>query len=177
MRPGEPVGRLDRGVIASVSDFIRYFEGVRRRTWVAVDRVTPALLEWRPRPDEFTCGDIVRHLAGAERFFVTKVVEDRWTTDLDPGPPLDLDKTRAGLADVHAAAMGRLADVPDARLQEPLADLDGGRVRAWRFLMAMVEHEVHHRSQLDAYLAEAGAEPPQLYGYRMEDVLSRVGRS
>ena len=57
-------------MIASVAEFVRYFEGVRRRTWVAVDRVTPALLDWKPRPDEFTCGDIVRHLAGAERFFV-----------------------------------------------------------------------------------------------------------
>ena len=38
------------------------------------------------------------------------------------------------------------------------------------------EHEVHHRSQLDACLAAAGAEPPQLYGYHMEDVLARVAR-
>ena len=36
-------------MIRSVADFIRYFEGVRRRTWVAVDRVTPELVGWRPR--------------------------------------------------------------------------------------------------------------------------------
>ena len=48
-------------MIRSVADFIRYFEGVRRRTWVAVDRVTPALVGWRPRPDEWSCGAIVRH--------------------------------------------------------------------------------------------------------------------
>jgi uncharacterized damage-inducible protein DinB len=42
--------------------------------------------------------------------------------------------------------------------------------------MAMVEHEVHHRSQLDCYLAEAGVEPPQIYGWRMEDVMARVAR-
>ena len=40
----------------------------------------------------------------------------------------------------------------------------------------MVEHEVHHRSQLDSYLAEVGVEPPQLYGYRMEEVLARAER-
>ena len=76
-------------MIHSVGDFIRYFEGVRRRTRSVIEQVTPDLLNWRPRPGEFTCGDIVRHLAGAERFFVTKVLEDRWTSDLDPGPPLD----------------------------------------------------------------------------------------
>jgi len=163
-------------MIRSVAEFIRYFEGVRRRTWVAVDRLTPALVDWRPRPDEWSCGGIVRHLAGAERFFVARVVDDRWTADLDPGPERDLAATRALLAEGHPGEMARLATVPDSRLEEPIRDLEGQTMRLWRFLMAMVEHEVQHRSQLDCWLAEAGAAPPQLYGYRMEDVVSRVRR-
>ena len=163
-------------MIRSVVDVIRYFEGVRRRTWTVVDRLTPALAAWRPRPDEFTGGAIVRHLAGAERFFVARIVDDRWTDDLEPGPELDLPATRALLERVHAEEMARLAAVPDARLDEPITDLEGQRMRVWRFLMAMVEHEVHHRSQLDCWLAAAGAEPPQLYGYRMEDVVERARR-
>jgi uncharacterized damage-inducible protein DinB len=139
-----------------------------------VDRLTPDLADWAPRPGEFSCGAIVRHLAGAERFFVTKVVEDRWTDDLDPGPPLDLAATRARLAAVHQAERARLEAMPDARLQAAVQDLEGRAVPAWRFLMAMVEHEVHHRSQLDCWLAQAGVEPPQLYGQRMEDVVARV---
>jgi uncharacterized damage-inducible protein DinB len=163
-------------MISSVADFVRYFEGIRRRTWAVVDRVTPALLEWAPAPTEWTCGAVVRHLAGAERFYVAKVVEDRWTEDLDPGPALDHAATRARLEDVHRESMAVLARWPDAELRAPRRDLEGGTVKAWRFLMAMVEHEVHHRSQLDALLAAAGAAPPQLYGYRMEDVLARVAR-
>ena len=72
--------------------------------------------------------------------------------------------------------MARLATVPDTRLEESIRDLEGQTMRLWRFLMAMVEHEVHHRSQLDCWLAEAGAIPPQLYGYRMEDVVARARR-
>src|SRR6185503_5816779 len=102
------------GMIRSVADFIRYFEGVRRRTWAAVDGITPPLLDWRPRAGEWTCGGIVRHLAGAERFFVARVVDDRWTDDLDPGPERDLAATRALLAEGHAREMSRLATVPDA---------------------------------------------------------------
>ncbi len=163
-------------MIVSVAEFVRYFEGIRRRTWTAVDRLTPDLLEWRPRPGEFTGGDIVRHLAGAERFYVTKVLDDRWTEDLEPGPPVDLEATRARLREVHAVEMARLSTVPDSRLLESITDLEGGQVKTWRFLMAMVEHEVHHRSQLDSYLASAGVEPPQLYGYRMEEVVDRARR-
>jgi uncharacterized damage-inducible protein DinB len=162
-------------MITSVGDFVRYFEGVRRRTLAAVDRVTPALAAFKPRPDEWSCGEIVRHLAGAERFFVTKVTEDRFTTDLDPGPPADWAATKMDLENTHRTAMARLAALDDARLHEKVSDLDGGRVSAWRFLMAMVEHEVHHRSQLDSWLALAGTEAPQLYGYRMEEVVVKVG--
>jgi Uncharacterized protein conserved in bacteria len=171
-----PRARHDDGaaVIRSVADFIRYFEGVRRRTWTVVDRLTPALAAWRPRPDEFTGGAIVRHLAGAERFFVTRVVDDRWTDDLEPGPELDLPATRARLERAHREEMARLATVPDVRLEATITDLEGHPTRVWRFLMAMVEHEVHHRSQLDSWLAAAGAEPPQLYRYRMEDVVARA---
>ena len=163
-------------MIQSVAEFIRYFDGVRRRTWTAVGRLTPELAAWRPRADEFTSGAIVRHLAGAERFFVARVVDDRWTEDLEPGPELDLAATRGLLERVHREEMARLATVPDARLAESITDLEGQRMRLWRFLMAMVEHEVHHRSQLDCWLAAAGAEPPQLYGYRMEDVVARARR-
>lgn len=163
-------------MIDSVAEFARYFEGVRRRTWAAVDRVGPELLDWAPRAGEMTCGEIVRHVAGAERFFVTKVVEDRFTGDLDPGGALDHAATRARLEAVHREQMARLAGLPDAALRAPRRDLDGGSVKAWRFLMAMVEHEVHHRSQLDCYLAQAGIEPPQIYGWRMEDVMARVAR-
>lgn len=154
---------------------MKYFGGVRRRTVTAVDRVTPSLADWTPRADEWTCAQIVRHLAGAERFFVTKVVEDRFTDDLDPGPAEAWDTTRARLEKGHREQMARLATVPDARLAEKVEDLDGGRLSAWRFLMAMVEHEVHHRSQLDAWLALAGTPPPQIYGYSMEEALARAG--
>ncbi len=164
-------------MIASVEEFVKYFEGVRRRTVVAVDRVTPALAAFRPKPDEWTCAQIVAHMAGAEVFFVTKVVEDRFTTDLDLTPDDTWTATRARFDAIHAPQMARLRALPDARLHEKVTDLEGGRVSVWRFLMAMVEHEVHHRSQLDAWLALGGTEAPQIYGYRMEDVVAKLGAS
>ena len=162
-------------MIASVAEFVRYFEGVRKRTVIAVDRVGPLLAGFSPKPGEWTCAQIVRHLTGAEKFFVAKVVDDRFTTDLELGPDERWAVTRARLDDVHRGEMARLATLPDARLGEKVVDLDGGTMSRWRFLMAMVEHEVHHRSQLDAWIALAGGEAPQIYGYRMEDVIAKVG--
>jgi uncharacterized damage-inducible protein DinB len=70
--------------------------------------------------------------------------------------------------------MARLVALDDGVLKSPRRDLDGGTIKAWRFLMAMVEHEVHHRSQLDCYLAEMGVEAPQIFGRRFEDVSAQV---
>jgi uncharacterized damage-inducible protein DinB len=43
-------------------------------------------------------------------------------------------------------------------------------VRAWRLLLAMVVHEVHHRSQLASYLTWMGLEAPDTFGLGVEDV-------
>jgi len=173
LRCGRP-RRRRWDLLTSIGEFVRYFEGVRRRTWAIVNCMTPQLLGWAPRAGVFSCGDIVRHLAGAERFFVTKIVEDRWTDDLDPGPPLDYAATRALLEAAHREEIPRLLALPDQRLREPLQDLAGGTVKAWRLLMAMAEHEVHHRSQLNSRLSAAGVDTPQLFGHRMEEVVARA---
>jgi uncharacterized damage-inducible protein DinB len=161
-------------MITSVAEFARYWEGVRRRTWTAVDRVEPGRLVWSPRPGEMSCGVIVRHLAGAERFFMTKVIDDRFIDELTPGAGLDHAGSRALLEQVHREEMARLVALDDGVLKSPRRDLDGGTIKAWRFLMAMVEHEVHHRSQLDCYLAERGVEAPQIFDRRFEDVSALV---
>lgn len=161
-------------MLTSIPEFVRYFEGVRRRTLAAVDRVTPGILDWAPRPGALDCGTIIRHLAGAERFFVVKVAEDRWTDALDPGPRLDLEASRELLAATHREQMPRLLALPDARLRDRVRDLEGREVRVWRLLMGMVEHEIHHRSQLNSRLSAAGIGAPQIFGYRMEEVIARA---
>jgi hypothetical protein len=128
--------------------------------------ITPALVGWRPRADGVEPAGHRPAPGGAERFFVARVV------GRPDGRPISIPG-RSAISrppahcwrKVHAPEMSRLADGADARLEEPIRDLEGQTMRLWRFLMAMVEHEVHHRSQLDCWLAEAGARPPQLYGY------------
>ena len=44
-------------------------------------------------------------------------------------------------------------------------------IKAWRLLMAMTEHEVHHRSHLASYLTWMGVEAPDVFGLGVEDVM------
>ena len=66
--------------------------------------------------------------------------------------------------------------LPDAELYQPRLGLAGRPLKAWRLLMAMVEHEVHHRSQLASYLMMMGVEPPQIYSLGVEEVVVQSTR-
>jgi uncharacterized damage-inducible protein DinB len=160
-------------VIASAREFADYFDGVRRRT-VGFFRAIPAdRVDWRPRGGEYTCGDIVRHVAATERMFVGAVVDGRWGY---PGHGRALAPTlEAALADLdaaHAACSVRLRALDAGTLAANRPALEPGArpVRAWRLLLAMVEHEVHHRSQLASYLTWMGLEAPDIFGLGVEDV-------
>jgi uncharacterized damage-inducible protein DinB len=160
-------------VIGSVRDFTDYFEGVRRRT-VGFFRMIPAeMIDWAPKDGEYTCGDIVRHVATAESMFTGVVTDGAWRYD---GHARALAATREealALLDArHSAALGALARTGDAALGElrPALEPGGRPIRGWRVLMAMCEHEVHHRSQLASYLTMMGVDAPDIFGLGVEDV-------
>ena len=160
-------------MITSGPAFADYFDGVRRRTREFFDAIPAERIDWAPRTGEYTCGDIVRHVAAAESMFVGAVVGGRWHY---PGHERPLAPTlAAALARLdagHAAAGAQLRGLPDGALGETRPALEPGArpVRAWRLLLAMVEHEVHHRSQLASYLTWMGLEAPDIFGLGVEDV-------
>ena len=162
-------------MITSIDSFIAYFESIRRRTITYVRAIPGDRVDWAPAPGEFSCADLVRHLAAAELMFAGAVAEGRWRYAGHAGVPAEpLPSLLSRLAASHAQALGALRALDDAVLSEPRPTLDGPPTKAWRLLMAMVEHEIHHRSQIASYLAQIGVAPPQIYGLGVEDVIARL---
>jgi len=160
-------------MIQDIASFIEYFESIRRRTMQYVRTLPADRIDWSPSAGEFTCATIIRHLAAAESMFVGVVVAGRWRyPGHDHEPSDDLEALIVQLETSHAAAMNALRALNDAALNEPRPLLKGPALKAWRVLMAMVEHEVHHRSQLAVYLALMGVEPPHIYGMGVEEVIA-----
>lgn len=154
-------------------EFTEYFDAVRRRT-VGFFRMIPAdLIDWAPKDGEYTCGDIVRHVATSESMFSGVVAAGAWRYD---GHARDLGATleqALALLDArHAAASQALTSTGDAALTQMRPALEPGArpIRGWRVLMAMCEHEVHHRSQLASYLTLMGVDAPDIFGLGVEDV-------
>jgi uncharacterized damage-inducible protein DinB len=65
-----------------------------------------------------------------------------------------------------------LRETPHDWLQRRVAAIDGSdaTLSGWRALMNMVEHEVHHRSQIDTYAGINGWKVPQIFNRSAEEV-------
>lgn len=163
-------------MLKDIQGFIGYYDGIRRRTLNYVKTIPADRLAWTPREGEFTLRDIVLHIAVTEKMFVGVVVKGKWKyqdnhADHDTD---NLEQLIAYLEQTHTEAMEALRTVSDSELDQPRQTLENTPLKAWRLLMMMVEHEVHHRSQLAAYLAMAGVQPPQIFGLHIEDVIARA---
>jgi uncharacterized damage-inducible protein DinB len=158
-------------MITSTAAFARYFAGVRDRTLRFIAPIPPEQIDFSPHPGKFSLGDLIRHIASTESMFIGAALDGRWVY---PGHARALGASKeaavAYLTIGHAAAMAHLNGAPDAWLNEKRPTLDGHAVSAWRILMLLAEHEVHHRAQISQYLVDLGVEPPQIFGKRMEEL-------
>jgi uncharacterized damage-inducible protein DinB len=162
-------------MLQSIESFIHYFESIRRRTVNYIQAIPEDKIDWSPQEGQFTCGEIIRHIAGAEQMYAGIFTQGRWNY------PEELHHRKGSLADtiallesIHAEAMNALRIMDDTELSHPRPLLGGSTIKAWRILMMMVEHEIHHRSQLSMYLMLLGVEPPQIYGMSMEEAIARM---
>jgi uncharacterized damage-inducible protein DinB len=159
-------------MLQSVKRFIDYFDGIRRRTLHFIDTIPADKIDWSPSDEEFSFGDLIRHLAASEEMFIGGVVNGKWKYDgHKTEEKQERDVAITLLKSTHQEAMKRLETLSDYVLNESRPSLTGQEVKTWRLLMAMVEHEVHHRSQIAMYLTLIKIKPPHIYGLGVEDVI------
>lgn len=164
-------------MIQSTTDFIKYFESIRRRTLNYIRAVPPEQVDWAPKAGEFTCAELIRHFGAAEVMFVRVAMEGVWHyAGQEAKKAQSLDELISGLEAVHRESMEKLGRFPDKALKAPRygpkGEGEGYPLKAWRWLMAMTEHEIHHRSQLAVYLTLMGVQPPHIFGLGVEDLIA-----
>lgn len=160
-------------MIDSVQSFLDYFEGIRRRTLHFIHAVPADKIDWQPKDGEYTCGDIIRHLAATEQMYVQVVMDGQWYYPGHEKQAGDtLDKLVDRLEKIHVQMVSRLKSLDNDELSHPRPSIipQSTSIKAWRWLMAMAEHEVHHRSQLASYMMMMGVEPPQIFGLKVEEL-------
>ena len=64
---------------------------------------------------------------------------------------------------MHDEAMDLFRTLTPEALQARCTTPGGAPMPAWKWLRAMVEHEIHHRGQGYVYLRSLGVEPPPFW--------------
>jgi uncharacterized damage-inducible protein DinB len=159
----------------NVAQFVDYFDKVRARTIRVAKCIPPDKLEWTFKPRRFTPGDLLRHLAGVERYMWAE--NARFQPSRYPGHSRELadgyDAVFGYVERLHAEAMAIFTALTDADLLRKCATPDGASITLWKWLRLMAEHEIHHRGQIYLYLAMLDVPTPPLYGLTEEQVRER----
>jgi uncharacterized damage-inducible protein DinB len=161
--------------IDRIETFLPYFEKVRERTLRVAERIPKESLEWSYRAGAFSFGDLLRHLGAIERYMFAE--NARLQPSRYPGHGRELasgyDAVFAFLQRMHAETVEILSPLSPADLKRRCVTPGGAEIAVWKWLRAMIEHEIHHRGQIYIYLGMLGISGPPLYGLTSEEVRER----
>jgi uncharacterized damage-inducible protein DinB len=159
--------------IRDLGIFLDYFGKIHERTMRVVRCIPPDHVDWSYRPGKFTLGDLGRHIAAINRYMYAETLQGKPSRYAGCGRELapTCDEIISYMEARHsqsAEIISRLTNLND-KCMTP----DGTPITVWKWLRAMVEHEIHHRGQIYTYLAILEVPTPPLYGLTSEQVAAR----
>jgi len=162
-------------MITDIESYLRFFDSVRRRTERDVAALPPQAAAWRPPAASgeagWGIGQLVEHIGGSRFYFASAYRGEGWLFS-----PADVDRAdqQTWLPWLQSSAerfAALLRETPAAWLTRRIEMIDTpGTLPGWRLLMMMLEHEVHHRSQIDTYAGLQGWNVPQIFERSFESV-------
>jgi uncharacterized damage-inducible protein DinB len=164
-------------MITDIASYLRFFDSVRRRTERDVAALPPEAAAWRPPAVTgeagWSIGDIVGHIGGSRLYFASAYRGDGW---ISTPPAVDRADQRTWLPWLQSSAdqfVALIRDTPSEWLTRRIEMIDtAGSLSGWRMLMMMLEHEVHHRSQIDTYAGLQGWPVPDIFERSAETIAS-----
>ncbi|MCG8468998.1 MAG: DinB family protein [Gemmatimonadetes bacterium] len=161
--------------IRDAERFVAYWRNIRGRTRRVIDCIPEDRFDWTHTENAWTFADLTRHLAAAERWMFAENVQGRESRYPGCGPELadGAAAVRAYMDERHAESVEIFAALSDEQLVSKCGTPGGIQITVWKWLRAMVEHEVHHRGQIYLMLGVLGIDAPPLYGLTEEQVFER----
>lgn len=158
------------------SEFLDYFERVRSRTRRIAALIPDDHCEWACKPGALTLGDLVRHIAVTERLMWAETVAGRASRYQSHGRELadGKDAILAFFDRMHAESMAVFSSLTEDAFAGPCTTPAGVAMPVWKWLRAMIEHEVHHRGQLYLGLSMLNVETPPIFGLTSEELRAKA---
>lgn len=125
--------------------------------------------DYRPHPKSRSAWELVVHLATADIWFLESI--ERGTFGFDPVAAKEAESRFGGVSDVarfYESAvperLTRLTSMPADRLAEPVDFFGMMNMPRASWIGFAMNHSIHHRGQLSAYLRSMGSKVPDIYG-------------
>jgi len=132
-------------------------------------------MEWTFQTGKFTIGDIVRHLANIERYMYAENAQ--FKPSIYEGCGINytegFNEVIQYYEDLQGESFAIFSKLTNEDLNKKCRTPGNVDITLWKWLRAMVEHEIHHRGQLYLYLSLLGLKTPPMYGLTSEEVASR----
>ncbi|WP_216829782.1 DinB family protein [Alkalihalobacterium elongatum] len=158
-------------MIHDVGEYVKFLDATRKRTLQYIEAIPESSLDWKPAEDKFTTGDLLRHLASSQLMFLSVFEKGEWIyPGHDNTKGETIEEIKKYLEECHVTLTTGLLALGNDLLERKVPTLHGHEVSSWRILMALTEHEIHHRGQLSTYLQMNQIQPPQVFGLKIEDV-------
>ncbi|NET33237.1 MAG: DinB family protein [Cyanothece sp. SIO1E1] len=161
--------------ISDIQSFVKYYSRIKKRTSRLFDYIPKDKMEWTYQVGKFTIGDLIRHLANIERFMYAETVQFKESgyqgcgIEFAEGYEAVVDYYRK----MHEESLAIFLSLSQEDLHKKCKTPAGTEITIWKWLRAMVEHEVHHRGQLYTYLAILGVKTPPIFGLTSEEVIDK----
>ncbi|HZD94755.1 MAG TPA: DinB family protein [Candidatus Sulfotelmatobacter sp.] len=161
--------------ITNIPEFLDYYEKVRQRTHKVIACIPPEKFDWRYTEGKFSFADIIRHVGTIERYMYAENAQLKPSCypghgkELADGP----ENVLAFFNRMHQESVDIFSRLSPEDLKKKCVTPAGVSITVWKWLRAMVEHEVHHRAQLYIYLGMLGVTTPPIYGLTSEEVRER----
>jgi uncharacterized damage-inducible protein DinB len=163
--------------ITTIAPFLDYYGKIRQRTLRVVNCIPPEKIDWTYKDGKFTLADLIRHIAAIERYMYAETVQLK--KSIYPGAGKELadgyDQVLAFFNRCHDESMHIFRSLSDEDLKRKCLTPKGSPITVWKWLRALVEHEIHHRGQIYQYLAILDVATPPIYGLTSEEV-AELGR-
>jgi uncharacterized damage-inducible protein DinB len=161
--------------ISSMQSFLDYYERIRERTNRLIKLIQPEHMEFAYMPGKFTIADQIRHIAGIERYMYAETIAGRKSAYEGCGKELadGYENVLRYFNRLHREAVEIFRELGDGVLQKKCITPAGSEITVWKWLRAMIEHEIHHRGELYIYLNLLNVKTPPIFGLTSEEVIGR----
>ena len=145
---------------SNIEQLLEFSRAVRRSTIERLAKVPPAKENWQISSDSMSFADIAAHLIDTDEWLIKKIKKKKLKPILGKAGSVEIGKHTDFIALIENLKISgeRRADfigkLNETDLQEKIFDERFGKEVFvwWIFVRGNLDHEIHHRGQISAYL-------------------------